>query len=97
MADDKEARIEKLEIDLAHALNTIDELNTVVFDQGRQLDRLNPARHQHDGPGHGTDGERSARPPDRKAAALLIFDEGRYLIALLRHTSGQPLRAGILI
>ena len=41
MADDKEARIEKLEIDLAHALNTIDELNTVVFDQGRQLDRLN--------------------------------------------------------
>lgn len=41
MADDKEAQIEKLEIDLAHALNTIDELNTVVFDQGRQLDRLN--------------------------------------------------------
>ncbi|UES52554.1 SlyX family protein [Roseibium aggregatum] len=41
MADDKEARIEKLEIDLTHALNTIDELNTVVFDQGRQLDRLN--------------------------------------------------------
>ena len=34
-------RVAELEIDLAHALNTIDELNTVVFDQGRQLDRLN--------------------------------------------------------
>ena len=40
MADDTEARIEKLEIDLAHATHTIDELNSVVVDQGRQIDRL---------------------------------------------------------
>ncbi|WP_346907873.1 SlyX family protein [uncultured Roseibium sp.] len=40
MSDDHESRIEKLEIDLAHATHTIDELNTVVFDQGRQIDRL---------------------------------------------------------
>ncbi|WP_428642103.1 SlyX family protein [Roseibium sp.] len=40
MADDHEPRLEKLEIDLAHALNTIDELNGVVFDQGRQIERL---------------------------------------------------------
>ncbi|MBD8892949.1 SlyX family protein [Roseibium litorale] len=37
---DHEARIEKLEIDLAHANHTIDELNAVVFEQGRQIDRL---------------------------------------------------------
>ncbi len=40
MANDHEARLEKLEIDLAHALNTIDDLNKVVFDQGKQIDRL---------------------------------------------------------
>jgi len=40
MTDDKEARLEQLEIDLAHAVNTIDELNAVVIDQGRQIDRL---------------------------------------------------------
>ena len=39
-AMDTEARLEKLEIDLAHANQTIDELNTVVFEQGRQIDRL---------------------------------------------------------
>ena len=37
---DTEARLEKLEIDLAHANQTIDELNAVVFEQGRQIDRL---------------------------------------------------------
>lgn len=40
MADDQETRLEKLEIDLAHALHTIDELNSVVVDQGRQIDRM---------------------------------------------------------
>jgi SlyX protein len=40
MADDHEARLEKLEVDLAHAVHTIDELNTVVFEQTRQIDRM---------------------------------------------------------
>jgi len=40
VTNDHEPRIEKLEIDLAHAMQTIDELNTVVFDQGKQIDRL---------------------------------------------------------
>jgi len=40
MADDHEARLEKLEIDLAHATNTIDELNAVVVEQGRQIERM---------------------------------------------------------
>ncbi|NBN64484.1 hypothetical protein GWI72_12125 [Microvirga tunisiensis] len=35
-----EERIEKLEIDLAHANHAIDELNAVVIEQGRQIDRL---------------------------------------------------------
>ncbi|MDN3718309.1 SlyX family protein [Roseibium salinum] len=30
----------KLEIDLAHALNTIDDLNGVVIQQGRQIERM---------------------------------------------------------
>ncbi|MGV2974458.1 SlyX family protein [Roseibium alexandrii] len=33
-------RLEKLEIDLAHAAHTIDELNGVVVEQGKQIDRL---------------------------------------------------------
>lgn len=37
---DHEDRIEKLEIDLAHASHTIDELNQVVIDQGKQIYRL---------------------------------------------------------
>nr|WP_149890931.1 SlyX family protein [Roseibium aestuarii] len=37
---DHEARIEKLEIDLAHANHTIDELNDVVIEQGKQIHRL---------------------------------------------------------
>jgi len=40
MADDHETRLEKLEIDLAHATNTIDELNSVVVDQARQIERM---------------------------------------------------------
>lgn len=40
MADDHEARLEKLEIDLAHANHTIDELNTVVVAQGKQIERM---------------------------------------------------------
>jgi SlyX protein len=40
MADDHEARLEKLEIDLAHAVQTIDDLNSMVVEQGRQIDRL---------------------------------------------------------
>ncbi|WFE89009.1 SlyX family protein [Roseibium porphyridii] len=40
MSDDREARIEKLEIDLAHANNTIDELNIVVIEQGKQIERM---------------------------------------------------------
>lgn len=35
-----EDRLEKLEVDLAHANQTIDELNAVVIDQGRQLERV---------------------------------------------------------
>ncbi len=35
-----EERLDKLEIDLAHAMHTIDELNGVVFEQGKQLDRM---------------------------------------------------------
>lgn len=38
MTDDE--RLEKLEIDLAHANHTIDELNSVVIEQGKQIDRL---------------------------------------------------------
>lgn len=40
MADDHEARLEKLEIDLAHANHTIDELNAVVVAQGKQIERM---------------------------------------------------------
>jgi len=40
MTDEHEARLERLEINLAHASNTIEELNKVVIDQGRQIDRL---------------------------------------------------------
>lgn len=40
MSDDHAARLEKLEIDLAHANHTIDELNTVVVEQAKQIDRL---------------------------------------------------------
>lgn len=40
MTDAKEARLDQLEIDLAHAVHTIDELNAVVIDQGRQIDRM---------------------------------------------------------
>lgn len=40
MSNDHEARIEKLEIDLAHANHTIDELNDVIVEQGKQLARL---------------------------------------------------------
>ncbi|MEJ8473570.1 SlyX family protein [Roseibium algae] len=40
LVTDHEARIEKLETDLAYANHTIDELNQVVIDQGKQLYRL---------------------------------------------------------
>lgn len=40
MSKELESRIEQLEIDLAHANHTIDELNTVVIEQGKQIDRL---------------------------------------------------------
>lgn len=40
MPDEQETRIEKLEIDLAHAAQTIEELSAVVFNQGKQIDRL---------------------------------------------------------
>lgn len=40
MSDDADARIEKLEVDLAHAMRTLDDLNGVVIQQGRQIDRL---------------------------------------------------------
>ncbi|MES0880220.1 SlyX family protein [Roseibium sp. SCP14] len=43
MANEHEARIEKLEIDLAHAAHTIDELSGVVVEQGKQIDRLTRA------------------------------------------------------
>ncbi|MEP0232820.1 MULTISPECIES: SlyX family protein [Alphaproteobacteria] len=37
---DQQERIEKIEMDLAHANHTIDELNQVVIDQGKQIYRL---------------------------------------------------------
>ncbi|WP_319386003.1 SlyX family protein [Roseibium sp.] len=40
MPTDHEARIEQLEIDLAHAGRTIEDLNGVVVEQGKQIDRL---------------------------------------------------------
>jgi len=40
MSDDHDVRLEKLETDLAHAANTIDDLNQVVIEQGRQIDRM---------------------------------------------------------
>ncbi|POF34664.1 SlyX family protein [Roseibium marinum] len=40
MANDHEQRLEQLEISLAHATHTIDELNQVVVGQGKQIDRL---------------------------------------------------------
>lgn len=35
-----EIRIDKLEVDLAHATQTIDDLNEVIIKQGRQIDQL---------------------------------------------------------
>lgn len=40
MSDDQTARIEQLEIDLAHASRTIEDLNEVVIAQGKTLERL---------------------------------------------------------
>lgn len=40
MTKDHDARIEQLEIDLAHAGRTIDDLNNIVVEQGKQIDRL---------------------------------------------------------
>ncbi|WP_417685539.1 SlyX family protein [Roseibium sp.] len=40
MSSDNDDRIEKLEIDLAHANHVIDELNEVVIEQGKQIARL---------------------------------------------------------
>jgi SlyX protein len=40
VSQDHETRLEKLEIDLAHANHTIDELSTVVAEQARQIDRV---------------------------------------------------------
>ncbi|GAA0778922.1 SlyX family protein [Roseibium denhamense] len=40
MPSNLDDRLEKLEIDLSHANHTIDELNTVVIDQGREIERL---------------------------------------------------------
>lgn len=40
MADDYDTRLEKLETDLAHANNTIEDLNQVVIEQGKQIDRM---------------------------------------------------------
>lgn len=40
MEPDHERRIEQLEIDLSHANRMIEELNGVVIEQGRQVDRL---------------------------------------------------------
>lgn len=40
MATDQDERIEQLEIDLAHAARTIEDLNGVVVDQGKKIDRL---------------------------------------------------------
>ncbi|WP_150524677.1 SlyX family protein [Roseibium sediminis] len=40
MSTSVEERLDTLEIELAHANHTIDELNAVVVDQGRQIDRL---------------------------------------------------------
>ncbi|MEP1931825.1 MAG: SlyX family protein [Roseibium sp.] len=40
MNTDAETRLDKVEIDLAHANQTIDELNGVVIEQGKQIDRM---------------------------------------------------------
>ena len=40
MTQDHEPRIEQLEIDLAHANRTIDDLNGMVVEQGTRIDRL---------------------------------------------------------
>ena len=40
MTQDHETRIERLEIDLAHANRTIEDLNAVAVEQGKQIDRL---------------------------------------------------------
>ncbi|MBG6199342.1 SlyX protein [Labrenzia sp. EL_13] len=40
MTQDHEARIEQLEIDLAHANRTIEDLNSVAVTHGKQIDRL---------------------------------------------------------
>lgn len=40
MDREQEIRIDKLEVDLAHATRTIDDLNEVIIGQGRQIDQL---------------------------------------------------------
>ncbi|MEP4769091.1 MAG: SlyX family protein [Roseibium sp.] len=40
MNTDAETRLDKVEIELAHANQTIDELNGVVIEQGKQIDRM---------------------------------------------------------
>ncbi|MEP3429018.1 MAG: SlyX family protein [Roseibium sp.] len=40
MNTDAETRLDKVETDLAHANQTIDELNGVVIEQGKQIDRM---------------------------------------------------------
>ncbi|MEP3048518.1 MAG: SlyX family protein [Roseibium sp.] len=40
MNTESESRLDKVETDLAHANQTIDELNSVVIEQGKQIDRM---------------------------------------------------------
>ena len=40
MTSETETRLNQLEIDLAHANHTIEELNGVVIAQGKQIDRM---------------------------------------------------------
>jgi len=43
MTEELTSRVEKLEIDLAHAQRVIDDLNAIVVDQGRTIDKM--SRH----------------------------------------------------
>ncbi|GGB52680.1 protein SlyX [Roseibium aquae] len=40
MTEELTSRVEKLEIDLAHAQRVIDDLNTIVTEQGRTIDKM---------------------------------------------------------
>ena len=71
MTTDTDTRLDQLEIDLAHANRTIEELNGVVIAQGKQIDRMSRLLSNMTDQVEELVGKRLSRASGRKTAALL--------------------------